>query len=338
MAENLDSFGQFVETVAHLRAEDGCPWDRAQTHQSIAHNMIEEAYEAADALEANDVPHIREELGDVLLQVVLQSQIATDNGEFTIDDVCNDINAKMIRRHPHVFGEAKAANANEVLNLWDQVKLAEKAAKDNADALGQGGAGAAANNDAAARAQGNDAPVSGDETPAKVQPKGLLDGVPASFPALMQAQKISRKAVASGFEWDSLDDVWQQVNEERLELESAYAAAPKTADGRIIDSAEADASFDASDEEAKARVAAVQMEFGDLLFSLVNVARKMGIDAEASLRMSCAKFRERWAHMERAAWLGDYSLSEISRDQLEDLWVQAKQAQNGDTCANTKGN
>ena len=291
MTENQEPFQRFVETIARLRAEDGCPWDRAQTHQSIAHNMIEEAYEAADALEAGDVAHIREELGDVLLQVVLQSQIAADEGEFTIDEVCNDINAKMIRRHPHVFGDAQVANANEVLGLWDQVKLAEK----------------------------KDAAQSGDE-----RPKGLLDGVPTSFPALLQAQKISRKAVASGFEWDSLDDVWAQVQEEKSELLSAYAAAPKTADGRIIDSAEADASFDASDEEAKALVAAVQMEFGDLLFSLVNVARRMGVDAEAALRMSCAKFRGRWEHMESSAWEEGVTLSEVSRERLEQLWENAK--------------
>ena len=126
------AFDQFVATIAALRAPDGCPWDREQTHSSIAHNMIEEAYEAVDAIEAADVAHLREELGDVLLQVVLQSQIAADAGEFTIDDVCADVNAKMVRRHPHVFGEAKAESANAVLDLWDQVKLAEKHAAEQA--------------------------------------------------------------------------------------------------------------------------------------------------------------------------------------------------------------
>ena len=110
-------FDDFVATIAALRAPDGCPWDRAQTHQSIAHNMIEEAYEAVDAIESGDTAHLREELGDVLLQVVLQSQIAADAGAFDIDDVCADVNAKMIRRHPHVFGEARADNASEVLDL-----------------------------------------------------------------------------------------------------------------------------------------------------------------------------------------------------------------------------
>ena len=117
------SFDQFVATIAALRAPDGCPWDRTQTHQSIAHNMIEEAYEAVDAIEAADVAHLREELGDVLLQVVLQSQIASDAGEFDINDVCADVNEKMVRRHPHVFGEAQAANAGDVLDLWERVKI-----------------------------------------------------------------------------------------------------------------------------------------------------------------------------------------------------------------------
>ncbi len=115
-----------MATIAALRAPDGCPWDRAQTHQSIAHNMIEEAYEAVDAIESGDTAHLREELGDVLLQVVLQSQIASDAGAFDINDVCADVNEKMIRRHPHVFGEARAANAGDVLDLWERVKMAEK--------------------------------------------------------------------------------------------------------------------------------------------------------------------------------------------------------------------
>ena len=193
--EHHTEFDAFVETIAALRAPDGCPWDREQTHRSIASNMLEEAYEAVDAIEAGDVAHLREELGDVLLQVVLQSQIAADEGEFTIDDVCRDIDAKMVRRHPHVFGDAAAQDANEVLDLWDQVKMQESAGQ----------------------------PVR----------KGLLDGVPRSFPALMQAQKISRKAAAAGFEWESVDDVWAKVAEEVSELKEAYADVPKSANGKV---------------------------------------------------------------------------------------------------------
>ena len=290
---NHPAFDGFVSTIAALRAPNGCPWDRSQTHESIAHNMIEEAYEAVDAIERGDVAHLREELGDVLLQVVLQSQIAADTGEFTIDDVCADVDAKMIRRHPHVFGEAQAANANEVLGLWDQVKLAEK---EQADAQ---------------------AAASGSVR------EGLLDGVPTGFPALLQAQKISRKAVAVGFEWDTLDDVWDQVAEERAELEAAYAAAPKTADGKMLSPERADEGI----VEPDPRVAAAEMEFGDVLFALVNVARKMGIDAESALRASCGKFRRRWAAIEHAAWEQGRAVEDLSQAEMEEIWQRAKEGE-----------
>lgn len=285
VATDHPSFNDFVATIEALRAPDGCPWDREQTHQSISSNMIEEAYEAVDAIESQSVQHLREELGDVLLQVVLQSQIAADAGEFTIDDVCRDINEKMVRRHPHVFGEAQAADANEVLDLWDQVKMAEKQAADSA------------------------AEADADE------PKGLLDGVPKSFPALMQAQKISRKAAAAGFEWDSVDGVWEKVAEEMTELREAYAAAPKSSNGKVDGDA---------DPAAKQAVA---LEFGDVLFSLVNVARKMGVNAEESLRLTCAKFRTRWAFMEGAAAGQGRRIEDLGMEELEELWGLAKMLQ-----------
>lgn len=285
VAADHPSFNDFVATIEALRAPDGCPWDREQTHQSISSNMIEEAYEAVDAIESQSVQHLREELGDVLLQVVLQSQIAADAGEFTIDDVCRDINEKMVRRHPHVFGEAQVADANEVLDLWDQVKMAEKQAADSA------------------------AEADADE------PEGLLDGVPKSFPALMQAQKISRKAAAAGFEWESVDGVWEKVAEEMAELREAYAAAPKSSNDKVDGDA---------DPAAKQAVA---LEFGDVLFSLVNVARKMGVNAEESLRLTCAKFRTRWAFMEGAAAGQGRRIEELSMEELEELWGLAKMLQ-----------
>lgn len=309
------AFDQFVATIAALRAPDGCPWDCEQTHESIAHNMIEEAYEAVDAIEARDVVHLREELGDVLLQVVLHSQIAADAGEFDIDDVCADVNAKMVRRHPHVFGEASAENASEVLDLWDKVKLAERNATGAAEAAGDAGDSSSANGaDGAGATDG-----SGGEA-ALPRRTGLLDGVPTSFPALMQAQKVSRKAAAAGFEWDTLDDVWGKVREEIGELQEAYAAAPKAANGKV------DASAAPASGSAAAAVAAVELEFGDVLFSLVNVARRMGVDAESALRATCAKFRSRWAAMEAAAAVQGRRIEDLSADEQESLWEAAKQS------------
>ena len=278
MASEHPAFNEFVSTIAALRAPNGCPWDKEQTHRSIASNMIEEAYEAVDAIEADDVAHMREELGDVLLQVVLQSQIAQDEGQFTIDDVCEEVNEKIVRRHPHVFGDVTATDANEVLDLWDQTKLEEK----------------------------------------KERPKeGLLDGVPKSFPALMQAQKISRKAAASGFEWESVDDVWDKVDEEVAELKAAYETAPKSPNGKI------------SKEDHAAKDAA-ELELGDVLFSLVNVARKMGLDAEGALRATCDKFRSRWSYMEEAAEKSGTPLEDMSIEEQEALWDAAKLSQKGE--------
>ena len=254
-----------VETIWRLRQPDGCPWDRKQTHESIGKNMIEEAYEALDCIEAGDEAHLREELGDVLMQVVLHAQIAADAGAFTMADVARDINDKLIRRHPHVFGECSADSADEVLAIWDSVKLAEQGAKD-ADAAEAG-----------------------------ERPEGLLEGVPRSLPALMEAQKVSRKAASAGFEWETVADVWDKVAEERAEFE---AEAPGTAER--------------------------ELEFGDLLFALVNVARKEGIDAESALRASTAKFRERWAAMENAAYEGGVALESLTTERLNSLWDKVK--------------
>lgn len=265
LSDAREEMQSLVETIWRLRQPDGCPWDRKQTHESIGKNMIEEAYEALDCIEAGDEAHLREELGDVLMQVVLHAQIAADAGAFTMADVARDINDKLIRRHPHVFGGRSATSADEVLAIWDSVKLAEKGAKD-ADAAEAG-----------------------------ERPEGLLEGVPRSLPALMEAQKVSRKAASAGFEWETVADVWDKVAEERAEFE---AEAPGTAER--------------------------ELEFGDLLFALVNVARKEGIDAESALRASTAKFRERWAAMENAAYEGGVALESLTTERLNSLWDKVK--------------
>ena len=339
------AFDDFVDTIAALRAPDGCPWDREQTHESIARNMIEEAYEAVDAIEANNIAHLREELGDVLLQVVLQSQIASDQGNFTIDDVCQEVNEKIVRRHPHVFGDRKAAgkSASEVLELWDEIKLEEL--KNTNNNAAQNPATVASAVDAtstpseasavdAATAPCASTPTTNASTPSaslvttaasaaipvtKTFPfqdisskrTGLLEAVPNSFPALMQAQKISRKVVSVGFEWETLEQVWDQVYAEIEELKEAYAQSPKDAKGKVEQGSPA------------------ELEMGDVLFTLTNVSRKMGIDAESALRASNKKFRNRWAFIEGAAWAQGKDVENLSLDEMEKLWVEAKKHERG---------
>ncbi len=278
---------RLIRTIWRLRQADGCPWDREQTHASITKNMVEEAYEAVDAIDAHETGHLCEELGDVLEQVVLHAQIAADDGEFDIDDVARGLNEKLVRRHPHVFGElaaaadgelpegyeearpaGTAADAPAVLDIWDDVKRLEREARGE---------------------------LSGEEA-------GLLDSVPASLPALMQAQKISKRAAKAGFEWETTADVWAKVAEERVEFEA---------------------------EEPGSDAAA--LEFGDLLFALVNVARREGIDAEEALAASNRKFRARWSRMEALAREEGRGLASLSTDAQNELWERAK-AEEKRTC------
>ncbi len=257
-------FDRLVRTIWRLRQPDGCPWDKEQTHQSITKNMVEEAYEAVEAIAQDDTVHLREELGDVLEQVLLHAQIASDSDEFDIDDVCRELNEKLVRRHPHVFGDAAAIgavdSAGQVLDIWDDVKKAER------EAAGEQGA----------------------------EP-GLLDSVPVSLPALMQCQKISKRAAKAGFEWDTVQDVWDQVASERAEFEA----------------------------EERGSAAAAE-EFGDILFALVNVARHEGIDAEEALAASNRKFRRRWAAMEKLAHQEGAAIDSLSTARLNELWVEVK--------------
>ena len=266
-------FDRLVRTIWRLRQEDGCPWDKEQTHQSISKNMIEEAYEAVEAIAEGSPEHLEEELGDVLEQVVLHSQIEADSGAsadrgardraagFDIDDVCRALNQKLVRRHPHVFGPeaGSTSSAAAVLDVWESVKAEERASAEDT-----------------------------------VHTEGLLDSVPQSLPALMQAQKISKRAAKMGFEWASVDDVWDKVAEERAEFEAEAPGTQQKTD-----------------------------EFGDILFALINVARWEGVDAEEALMSACRKFRARWSYMEKAAAERGFSLDEKPELQ-EDLWQEAK--------------
>ena len=277
--KDADKLGRLCDEVdADTRSREGSPesqpkWDRVQTHESIARNMIEEAYEAVDTFQAHDDAHMREELGDVLLQVLLHAQIAADEGSFDIHDVCGDLNRKLIRRHPHVFGtpegdvpRVSAEGTQEVPDIWDKVKHEEREAKGEATG----------------------------EKP------GLLDSVPISLPALMQAQKISKRAAKMGFDWKTTDDVWDKVTEEVREFEAEPSGSERAFE-----------------------------EFGDVLFSLVNVARKEHIDAEAALAFANRKFRSRWTSMESAAKASGKPLDACSDEELDQLWRQAKQEERG---------
>ena len=268
-------FDRLVRTIWRLRQEDGCPWDKEQTHQSISKNMIEEAYEAVEAIAEGSPEHLEEELGDVLEQVVLHSQIEADSGAvgdveraagagaagFDIDDVCRALNQKLVRRHPHVFGPEAGSTSSPaaVLDVWESVKAEERASAEDT-----------------------------------VHTEGLLDSVPQSLPALMQAQKISKRAAKMGFEWASVDDVWDKVAEERAEFDAEASGTQQKTD-----------------------------EFGDILFALINVARWEGVDAEEALMSACRKFRARWSYMEKAAAKRGFSLDEKPELQ-EDLWQEAK--------------
>ena len=258
------AFDQLVRTIWRLRQPDGCPWDKVQTHESITQDLIGEAYEAIETIYQRDTDHLCEELGDVLEQVLLHAQIAADGDEFDIDDICRGLNEKLVRRHPHVFGDAAAVgavdSAGQVLDIWDDVKRSER------EAAG----------------------------PDEAEP-GLLDSVPVSLPALMQCQKISKRAAKAGFEWDTVADVWEQVESERAEFEA----------------------------EERGSAAAAE-EFGDLLFSLVNVARREGIDAEEALAAANRKFRRRWAAVEALARAEGTHVEDLSTARQNELWREVK--------------
>ncbi len=252
---------------SRLRGPGGCPWDQEQTHQSLRKHLLEEAYEVYDALEAGATPELAGELGDLLLQVVLHAQLAAEAGVFDLADVQAALATKIVRRHPHVFGEAEARTASDVNRQWERIKATERA---------------------------DDEAASGDAGGA---PKGALDGISSSLPALAASQEMQERAANIGYDWPSIEGVLDKVVEETNELREA---------------AEGD------DPAAWAE------EFGDLLFVLVNVARKRGIEAEAAVRAANAKFRRRFASVERQAAERGVALRDLDFAALDALWDTAK--------------
>jgi ATP diphosphatase len=264
---------RLIEIMAALRDPDsGCPWDIEQDFASIAPYTIEEAYEVADAIARGDLDDLRDELGDLLLQVVYHARMAEEAGDFSFGDVVRAITEKMIRRHPHVFGDERARSAGMAKGMWEKIKAQEKALKREAR-LARGHA-------------------------AEDHGGGYLDGVPLAFPALTRALKLQEKAARVGFDWGEAEPILAKIEEEIGELREAMASGDQ---------------------------ASVKDEFGDLLFSIVNLGRHLKLDSEAALAGTNEKFRSRFHFVEDALKASGNSLEGATLDEMEALWQQAKQ-------------
>jgi tetrapyrrole methylase family protein/MazG family protein len=252
-------FDQLVQVFAALRSENGCPWDREQTHESIKPDLIEETYEVIEAIDAGDATKLREEIGDLLANVMLHAQIARDEGEFDISDVIKTLTEKLIRRHPHVFGDQEANNADQVVKNWEQIKRSESGYEDR---------------------------------------KSALDGVPDHLPNLQRAQKLQRKAARVGFDWNNVSDVLPKIDEEIAELKENIQ--------------------DGNREE-------IELEIGDLLFSIVNLCRFLDVQAEEALRKASRKFVSRFKAMEKELERRGDSFKDYDLAGLDEIWDKAKE-------------
>jgi uncharacterized protein YabN with tetrapyrrole methylase and pyrophosphatase domain len=285
--------------MSRLRAPGGCPWDREQTHSTLRTYLIEEAYEVLDALDSTDDAKFAEELGDLLLQVLFHAQIAHEEGRFDISAVIREIHDKMIRRHPHVFGAAKANTAAEVLRNWEQIKAAERSSAAGRQPLVARApvAEAFSSNSSSSRASGSKV---SEAPPISTADPSILDGIPPSIPALLEASQLTRKAARIGFDWPDLDGIFAKLTEETNELQGVLAEKPVNS-------------------------SRVEGEIGDILFVAVNLARHLNIDPEIALKKTSAKFSRRFHTMERLARELNTTLAQTPRPQMESLWDQAKQ-------------
>ncbi len=253
LPEDLSQFTTLVDIIARLRAPDGCPWDKQQTHASLRKDLLEECYEVLEALDEGNSDKLCSELGDLLMQVVFHAQIAAEAGEFELGDVVDSITTKLIHRHPHVFGSEKVRDAEEVLLNWEVLKQEERGADTS-----------------------------------------ILASVPKQMPALGYSQEIQRRVAQVGFDWEDIDGVIEKLTEEIGELKRADS------------------------QERKAQ------EFGDLLFTLANIARRLGVDLEVALREANQRFYRRFSYMEEVCRQRGVNLSELSFDDQNALWEEAK--------------
>lgn len=265
-------FKDLVALQKRLRAPNGCPWDREQTHETLRPFLIEEAYEVLDAMEQGDAEKFAGELGDLLLQILFHAEMASEAGRFDIADVIRSVHAKMVRRHPHVFGGANAATSAQVLKNWEQIKAEERASESGTDI-------------------------------AKSAPASVLSGVLRGLPALLEAYQLTRRAANIGFDWENIDGVFEKLNEETGELRQAIHR---------------------NGLEKRKLQAGIEEESGDLLFAAVNLARFAGADPELALKRASAKFARRFQWMEHRAHEQGRRLADVPREEMEELWNQAK--------------
>lgn len=259
--DNSVLFSRLEEIIRRLRAPGGCPWDRKQTYSSLRSNIIEEAYELVDAIDTGDPREMAEEAGDLLLQVIFIGVIAEEEGDFALSEIIESISSKLIRRHPHVFGDVTVEDSDQVLKNWEQIKIEEKRKKG--------------------------------------VPKGVLSGVPKALPPLIKAFRVQQKASGVGFDWDKGDQipVFDKISEEIKEVKEAISGG---------------------DKEALAG------ELGDLLFSVVNLSRRLGVDPSVALNMSNNSFIKRFTFIEESIEAQGKSWDQVSLDYLDSLWNEAK--------------
>lgn len=283
-------FERAVEIMHRLRAPGGCPWDREQTFDSIKKYTVEETYEVLEAIENRDWAELPQELGDLLLQVLFYAEMAGEAGHFTIDNVLDTLSDKLVRRHPHVFGDVEAETPRDVLRNWEAIKTQERALK------------------------------AGAESEAESSPRPLLDSVGTAMPALLEGLKLSNKAAHVGFDWPSIDGLFEKLKEEAEELSREVEKIPPPGPlpvGRGV----AGARGTTVPAELQGRL---QDEVGDLLFTVVNLARYLEVDPESALRRTNRKFRRRFGHVEEQLRTEGKALAEASLEEMERHWQGAK--------------
>ena len=281
------TFDDLVALMSRLRSPEGCPWDREQTYATLAPMLLEEAYEAFDAVESareGRPAELRDELGDLLFQIVFYAQVARERGEFEISDVIEQIHTKMVRRHPHVFGETKVRDNEELLRNWEAMKAEEKR-------------------------------VAGKEV--KDENSSLLDGVSARLPSLMEAHQLATKAARVGFDWQNVEDIFAKLHEE---IEELRAAIREHRESQPKEGAETDVAA----ARAEADDVRLREELGDVLFAVANVARHLQVEPEAALKLTNRKFRRRFRYVEQGLASRGRELGSATLEEMEALWQESK--------------